>query len=131
MFPLAPILDFLIVEISSNLQGKSLFHWLYPKITYYGNTGCGVFKRGIPNSKGFWLKINCSQIKSFFACNGEVSKSAENWLSKSIFYVKNNPNLSDFFSLKHTDLGEHLSQICTWFSLGWSKKKSKMADSKN
>ena len=24
----------------------------------YGNTGCGVFKGGIQNQKGFWLKIN-------------------------------------------------------------------------
>ena len=29
----------------------------------YGNTGCGVFKRGIQNKKDFWLKIDCSQIK--------------------------------------------------------------------
>ena len=25
----------------------------------YGNTGCGVFKGGIQNKKGFWLKISC------------------------------------------------------------------------
>ena len=52
----------------------------------YGNTGCGVFKGGIQNQRGIWLKINCSQMKSlYFAnwCNGEVSKS--------------HPNLSDFF----------------------------------
>ena len=30
-------------------------------------------------------------------CNGEVSKSAKIWLSKSIFYVKNHWNLSQFF----------------------------------
>ena len=29
----------------------------------YGNTGCGVFKRGMKCKKGFWLKINCSQKK--------------------------------------------------------------------
>ena len=29
--------------------------------------------------------------------NGEVSKSAKILLSKSIFYVKNHPNLSQFF----------------------------------
>ena len=33
-------------------------------------------------------------------CNGEVSKSDEIWLSKSIFYNKNNPNLSDFFFIE-------------------------------
>ena len=30
-------------------------------------------------------------------CKGEVSKSAKKWLSKSIFYVKNHLNLSQFF----------------------------------
>ena len=29
----------------------------------YGITGCGVFKGGIQNQKGFWLKINCIQMK--------------------------------------------------------------------
>ena len=29
----------------------------------YGITGCGVFKAGIQNWKGFCLKINCSQMK--------------------------------------------------------------------
>ena len=46
----------------------------------YGNTGCGVIKGGIQNYKGFWLKTNCSQIKSLNLanwCNGKVSKSAE------------------------------------------------------
>jgi hypothetical protein len=30
----------------------------------YGNTGCGVFKGGIQNKKGFWLRINL--LKFFF-----------------------------------------------------------------
>ena len=29
----------------------------------YGNTGFGVFKGRIQNWKGFWLKVNCSQMK--------------------------------------------------------------------
>ena len=61
----------------------------------YVNTGCGVFKGGIQNKKGFWLKINCSQMKSLNFenwCNGKVSKSAEN--------VKNHLNLSDFFFIE-------------------------------
>ena len=28
-----------------------------------GNTGCGVFKGGIQKWKGFWLKINYTQMK--------------------------------------------------------------------
>ena len=43
-----------------------------------------------------------------FWINGKLSKSAKTWLSKSIFYVKNHPNLSHFFSLKNTNLGAHL-----------------------
>ena len=29
----------------------------------YGITGCGIFKAGIQNWKGFCIKINCSQMK--------------------------------------------------------------------
>ena len=35
----------------------------------YGISGCGVFKRGIQKEKGFWLKITCSQMKSFNFAN--------------------------------------------------------------
>ena len=44
---------------------------------FYGNTGCGVFKGCILNLKGFWLKINFSQIKLSNLENrssGELSK---------------------------------------------------------
>ena len=40
-----------------------------------------------------------------FWINGELSKSAKIRLSKSIFYIKNHPNLSQFFSLKNTNIG--------------------------
>ena len=43
----------------------------------------------------------------------EVSKSAEIWRSKSIFYVKVLPNFSDFFSLKNANLEAHL--LLTFF----------------
>ena len=29
----------------------------------YGNTGYGIIKGGMQNQKGFWLKINFSQMK--------------------------------------------------------------------
>ena len=44
---------------------------------HYGNTSCGVFKGRIQNQKGFWLKINCSQMKVLNFENwssGELSK---------------------------------------------------------
>jgi hypothetical protein len=37
-------------------KGKN-YRYLYN----YGNTGCGVFKGGIRNSKGFMLEINISK----------------------------------------------------------------------
>ena len=42
-------------------------------------------------------------------CDGEVSKSAEIRLSKSIFYVKNHQNVSDVFFVeeKNMNLGAH------------------------
>ena len=39
--------------------------------------------------------------------NGEVSKSAKIWLSKSIFCIKNYPKLSHFFLLTNINLGTH------------------------
>ena len=46
----------------------SLFKRLVQKISvsmaaHYGITGCGVFKAGIQDWKGFCMKINCSQMK--------------------------------------------------------------------
>ena len=37
----------------------------------------------------------------------ELSKNAKIWLSKSIFYFRNHPNLSHFFSLQNTNLWAH------------------------
>ena len=47
---------------------------------HYGIPGCGVFKGGIQNQKGFWIKINCIQMKlpNFENwSNGELSKSTK------------------------------------------------------
>ena len=44
---------------------------------HYGNTGYGVFKGRIKKQKGFWLKINCNQMKlpnSDQWSNDELSK---------------------------------------------------------
>ena len=48
--------------------------------------------------------------------NGEESKSAKIWHSKSIFYIKNHLNLSIFFSLKNLNLGEHFFLSALIFS---------------
>ena len=44
--------------------------------------------------------------------NGELSKSAKIWLSKSIFYVKNYPNLSQFFFHSRISIWGHI--FCYW-----------------
>ena len=40
-----------------------------------GNTGCGFFKGGILNWKGFWLKINKSKINDWTLRIGEISRT--------------------------------------------------------
>ena len=44
-----------------------------------------------------------------------MSKSGEIWLSKSIFYIKNHPNLSDFLKLKNSQ-NSIISFDYSWFS---------------
>ena len=73
----------------------------------YGNTGCGVFKWGVIKLETFLPKNQHTQRKFLNFenwVNGEVSKVpkfdqnlTKIWLSKSIFDVKNYPNLADFF----------------------------------
>ena len=50
------------------------------------------------------------------------------WLSKSIFYVKNHSNLSDFFSLKNISLEEGFLLVSFFENLNfWTDLFSKMA----
>ena len=55
-----------------------------------------------------------------FWINGELSKSAKIWLSKSIFYVKNHLNLSQFFFIEEYQFRSTLFVIdifwLHWFS---------------
>ena len=46
------------------------------------------------------LVVEFSSLNIANWCNGEVPKSAKIWLSKSIFYIKNHLNLSDFFFIE-------------------------------
>ena len=57
-----------------------------PKRHYkgYGITGCGVFKTGIQNWKGFCIKINCSQMKLLNFENWTITGSLSS-LQKSEF----------------------------------------------
>ena len=70
----------------------------------------------IQNWKDFFLKINISKGKWLNFenwVNGEVSKSAQFWLSKSIFYVKNHRNLSQFFFHWKISIQENI--FCYWY----------------
>ena len=88
--------------------------------------GCGVFKRGgykirqifciiIKILKGnyywilsFWLTASCQRVTKFE-------------FQSQFSIVKNHPNLSNFFSLKNTNLGAH---FCYWHFLIKSILKS-------
>jgi hypothetical protein len=61
------------------------------------------FQTGDTKLERFYPKNQHTQRKWLnfeFWINGELSKSAKIWLSKSTFYVKNHPNLSHFFHIK-------------------------------
>ena len=50
------------------------------------HTGCGVFKGGIQNYKGFWLKINCNQTKLLKQTNALSLYRSKNVLCRSKFF---------------------------------------------
>ena len=61
----------------------------------------GVSRLMGPKKEGFYSKINCSKLKLLYFFNwhsARDSKSAKSVLSKSIFYVKNQPNIFTFIN---------------------------------
>ena len=57
----------------------------------------------------------CKNVLGTYLVRFGKSNVAQFWFSKSFFYVKNQPNLSDFFfSLKNIKIGEQLS-LLTYF----------------
>ena len=44
-------------KVKKNLNNFDLLQWTKMDILHYGNTGFGVFKRGVKNQKGFYLRI--------------------------------------------------------------------------
>ena len=87
----------LLTTLPINIEDKNLRRHFSDCISelrwskYYGNTGVEFSREGYKIRNVFWLKINCSQMKSLnFAnwWNRKVSKSAEIWLSKSILMSK-------------------------------------------
>ena len=72
-----------------------------------------------PKKQGFCSKINCIQMKLLYFVNwhsARASKSAKIVLSKSIFYVKNQPNFfKKKISSKNINLGDHFL-LKTFFS---------------
>ena len=55
-------------------------------IGYHGNTVCGVFKRGIQNLKGFWLKIKCYHWILWIGVTGRCQK-VQKFDSQSQFFT--------------------------------------------
>ena len=76
------------------------------------------FSNGNTKLERFLPKNQHTQRKSMkfeFWINVELSKIANIWLSKSIFYVKNHRSLSDFFFHWRISIKEHI--CCYWHFL--------------
>ena len=77
----------------------------------YGNMyGLWSFQTGGSKLERFMIKNQDSQRKllNFESwINGKLSKSPKILLSKSIFYIKNHPNLSHFF-YRRIPIWEHI-----------------------
>ena len=74
----------------------------------YGNTGCGIFRRGIQNQKDFCLRINI--LKGIYGIMSfGLMVSCQNLTFKVNFLCqKSSESFSTFFSLKNINLGAHL-----------------------
>ena len=87
--------------------------------------GSGISWSYTGHRQGFWPRINCSQMKlpDFESPSSDSSsKSANFGLSKWIFYIKNHPNLSEFFfSWKNSKFCAHF--LLRWFFYNFKFKK--------
>jgi len=102
-----------LLSILTFLEYYSL--WQYRLWSF--QTGDTKLERFSPKNKHTQRKL----LNYEFCINGKLSKSAKIWLSKSIFYVKNHLNLSDFFSSKNTNLGAHFLITTIFKSLQFLK----------
>ena len=90
--------------------GQSYTLWQYGLWSF--QTGGTKLERFLPKNQHTKRKL--LNFKNWV--NGEVSKSAKIWHSKSIFYAKNHWNLSNFFSLKNINLEAHFL-LLTFFDI--------------
>ena len=80
-----------------------IFAWRLVINVYLWRYGLWSFQTGDTKLKRFLPKTQHTKRKWLnfeFWINGELSKSAKIWLSKSIFYVKNHPNLYQIFFIE-------------------------------
>ena len=87
---------------------KNVVHWwLCSRLVSWGSevtpSATPFFKRAYKISHPPGLYASWHALPSFTSS----AQSAKIGLSKWIFYVKNHPNLSDFFSFKNTNLRAH------------------------
>ena len=79
----------LVIKVDQNIYPWGV--WQYGLWSF--QTGDTKLDRFFPKNQQIQTKL----LNFEFSINGELSNSAKIWLSKSIFYVKNHPNLSQFF----------------------------------
>ena len=82
--------------------------------------GLWSFQMGHTKLETFLTKKQHTQrilLNSEFWINGELSKSAKIWLSKSIFYAKNHPNPSKFFMAEYSKVRNRRRRYGYQFSI--------------
>ena len=111
-----------ILLMNFNLRKKNLATLTFTRTTFnHGNYWTAPYKRSVRTRAlwqyGLWsFQAGGTTLERFLPknqhtqrkllnfenwVNGEVSKSAKIWASKSIFYVKNHRNISQFFYIKN------------------------------
>ena len=87
-----------MIILSNKLQSAVKTSVLALLALKYGNTGCGVLKGRIQNQKGFWLKIDCIQMKlpNFENwSNGKLSKIGHHFSNKRLLKLILSKNVNN------------------------------------
>ena len=73
----------------------------------YGNTGCGIFRRGIQNQKDFCLRINILKENYPILRIGLMGRCQNLTFKVNFLHQKLSESFSFFFSFKNINLGAH------------------------
>ena len=108
----------------SSKWGIKVNKWDY---VHYGNRGCGIFKRGIQNQKGFCIRINIPKGNFWILRIGLAGSLSS--LQKSQF-IKLNISFLHYFWCQNWDQWHKMSgkNTCIYFFYFWFKNRQVWAD---